>query len=152
MPEVTPRSQKLVLPYAAPNLNDLIRARAEAAAQAGVANYLRRIHRRKGGRLRVRDAYSALKAQWATRVLAHAREQRIEHFPNGALFHFHIVEVDRRRDKDNLASGASKFILDGLKHAKVIPDDGWEYVHGLSFSWDVCPTKASVTVTLTEAT
>lgn len=151
---MTARTQTLVLPYAAPNLNDLIRATNDASTRRGIVRYQVK-NERRGWRRRmpkVTDHYTAMKAQWATRVAAHVRQQQIDAFPNGAHVVFRIVEVDRRRDPDNLASGASKFILDGLVKAHVIPNDGWSGVLSLGFEFAINPNKGSVEVTLTEAT
>lgn len=147
------RVQKLVLPYAAPNLNDLIRATNDASTRRGVVRYQVKNERSRWRKRmpKVADQYTAMKAQWATRVQAHVREQRVEPCPNGAHVVFRIVEVDRRRDPDNLASGAMKFVLDGLVKAGVLKNDGWSGVLSLGFEFDINPNKGSVEVTLTEA-
>jgi hypothetical protein len=149
MPEVTPRVQTLRLPYSAPNLNDLIRATNDASSRRSVVRYQAKIQRRRKP-MRVRDDYTAMKAQWATRVQAHVREQRIEAFPNGAHIAFRIFEVDRRRDPDNVCAGTAKFVLDGLVKCGVLPNDGWGGVLSLQFEWSRNPNKGSVEVTLSE--
>jgi hypothetical protein len=131
----------LTLPYGAPGLNDLNRAQRAAAHERG-----RQSTRRGKGR-RVYDGYTAVKAQWATRIHAHVYEQRIPSFPDGAHIHFHVVECDRRRDPDGFTNAISKLALDGLVKAGVLPNDGWAHVLSLSYSWEV--GKPCVKVTLT---
>lgn len=131
------RIQTLVLPYPAPNLNDLIRYTNDASVGRGIVYAKRKFARHKTGRTRVRDRYTEVKSQWATRVLAHVREQRVESFPGGAHIAFTIVEPARNRDPDNICSGTAKFVLDGLVKCGVIPNDGWSGVHSLRFDWEV---------------
>lgn len=47
-----------------------------------------------------------------------------------AWFRFIWIEKDMRRDKDNIAAGGRKLILDGLVAARKLPGDGWRYVVG----------------------
>jgi Holliday junction resolvase RusA-like endonuclease len=139
----------LHLPYAAPNLNDLLRGRGgEAGFFASIARA------RKTGRPMRKakppvDGYNAAKAQWHTRVAAHVREQHIptDKFEHGAHVDFQICEVSRRRDPDNFCSGASKLVLDALVKARVLPNDGWDGVLSISYSWAVAE-RPSVRVTL----
>jgi hypothetical protein len=131
----------LVLPFAAPNQNDLNRWQRSAAVQRG-----KRLVRR--GKARgVFDDYGAMKAQWAVAVDAFARQQGIPAFESGAHVHFHIVEIDKRVDPDNLCSACAKFSLDALVKARVLPNDGWKHVHSLSFSWAV-GARPAVHITL----
>jgi hypothetical protein len=74
------------LPYIAPNLNDLIRDKGEAALFA----HLRKLGRRS----KLIDGYNAAKDQWHTRVRTHVLEQRIptDKFEHGA----HVAFPSRR--------------------------------------------------------
>lgn len=127
-------SATLVLPYAAPNLNDLLRARGMDARRRG-----------KG------DGYNATKKLWAQRVAQHVAEQCVPLFPRGAHIAFGIVERNRRRDCDNLCSGAAKLCLDGLVACGVLLSDGWDGVHSLRFSWETGTPCVRVTLTDVEA-
>lgn len=144
---------RIELPYPAPNLNDLNRNQRAAAYKRGGIDELAKIgvqKRTRRGKVRKRtfDMYQAIKAQWANLVFAHARIARVpdDAFPEGAHVHIHIVEADRKRDPDNITSGATKLILDGLVKAKVLRTDGWQGVLSLNYSWDV--GKPAVIVTL----
>lgn len=146
------RKQILTLPYAAPNLNDLIRATNDASSRRGAARYRAKVLRKHPipGRLSGgRDLYTEAKAQWATRVHAHSLEQRLAPFPAGAHIAFTIVETTRRRDPDNLCSGVAKLVLDGLVRCGVLRTDGWEDVLSLRFAWKT-GTRPCVVVTLSE--
>jgi hypothetical protein len=102
------------IPRRAPNLNDLFRAK-------GAGPY----------------AYNRLKVAWAETVKVCCIGARGVPFGQRTDVHFELVEPDRRRDPDNIASAASKLILDGLVKAGVIDGDGWQHITGLSFSWRV---------------
>ena len=45
---------------------------------------------------------------------------------------YRFYEPNRRRDKDNIAGVAHKFIQDALVNAGILKDDGWDYVIGFS--------------------
>lgn len=53
-----------------------------------------------------------------------------------AVFRFHWVEKDRRRDPDNICF-AKKFVLDALQEAGVIVNDNWDGVAGLVDTFSV---------------
>lgn len=44
---------------------------------------------------------------------------------------------NKRKDKDNILSGAIKFILDGLQLAGVIVNDGWKEIGKINFDFEV---------------
>lgn len=58
-------------------------------------------------------------------------------------------EKNRKRDKDNIAF-AKKFILDGLKEAGRIPNDGWAWIDGWSEAFVVEPNDPGITVIINE--
>lgn len=39
-----------------------------------------------------------------------------------------FYEANRRRDKDNIAAVAHKFVQDSLVNEGIIKDDGWDYI------------------------
>lgn len=65
--------------------------------------------------------------------------------------HLTIVyrEPNRKRDKDNIAF-AKKFILDGLKDAGRIPNDGWAWIDGWSEAFVVDVADPGITVIINE--
>lgn len=56
---------------------------------------------------------------------------------------------DRRTDKDNIMAG-QKFVLDGLKEAGVIGNDGWKHIGRISHDFTVDKLNPRVEVELTE--
>lgn len=44
---------------------------------------------------------------------------------------------DKRTDKDNILSGAIKFILDGMQKAGIIPNDGWDNIGTIDFDFEI---------------
>ena len=44
---------------------------------------------------------------------------------------------NRRKDKDNISGGGTKFILDGLVAAGVIENDGWKQIGDISHKFKV---------------
>lgn len=61
----------------------------------------------------------------------------------------HWICRDRRKDKDNIMAG-TKFVLDGLVAAGVIPNDSWKYVGNIRHSFDVDKHDPRIEVTLGE--
>lgn len=110
----------MTIPFAVPNTNDLNRMQRAAA----------RTRRGDGG-------YGKLKKQWANHVATFSLLAGIPtgKFPQGAHVKLVIVEANKRRDPDNLCSGACKMILDGLVKCGVLKSDGWGGVLSLSFEW-----------------
>lgn len=64
--------------------------------------------------------------------------------------HFKWIEPNRRRDLDNIRY-ASKFIMDGLREAGMLPNDGWQWVLGMSDTWEVDPINPRIIVEIKEA-
>ena len=65
------------------------------------------------------------------------------------LVHFHWFEPSKRRDLDNIRFGA-KYILDGLQESGRLPNDGWDWVRGMSDTFSVDKDNPRVEVTLME--
>jgi hypothetical protein len=120
------------IPKRVPSLNDLLLAKSTS----------RRV-KVKGKPPRRVDRYNEIKKTWADVVAVFVRQQLF--CPRGlcvgrCAVHFDLIEPDKRRDPDNIASAASKLILDGLVKCGTLKGDGWEYISKLSFSWRVGAT------------
>lgn len=63
-----------------------------------------------------------------------------------AAVHLHFQERNRRRDLDNIFSGA-KFILDAMQREGLIKNDSQKYVRILAYSFEVGDTD-EITVTI----
>jgi hypothetical protein len=116
------KSYQMTIPHEAPNLNDLNRMQRAAA----------RTKRGDGG-------YGAVKRVWERYVAIYAANAGIPQgeFDQGAHVKLVILEKNKRRDPDNLCSGATKMILDGLVKCGVLASDGWHGVLSLSYEWAV---------------
>lgn len=59
------------------------------------------------------------------------------------------VRRDQRTDKDNIMAG-QKFVLDGLKEAGVIGNDGWKHIGSIKHDFAVDKNNPRVEVELIE--
>lgn len=59
-------------------------------------------------------------------------------------------EPNRKRDPDNIAGVAHKFILDSLQKCKVIANDGWENIKGFEDEFFIDKKNPRIEVTLIE--
>ena len=57
---------------------------------------------------------------------------------------------NRRKDKDNISGGGTKFILDGLVAAGVIENDGWKQIGDISHKFKVDKHNPRVEVEIRE--
>lgn len=84
--------------------------------------------------------------KYAGAKLRKETEQRIElaakaklrgvRFDRPVIMHYHWLEANRKRGKDNIAF-AKKFVQDALVSAGVLKNDGWEQISGFSDDFDV---------------
>lgn len=124
------------IPGPLPNLNDLLEARMQQGRAVA--------QRRKW------NAYTDLKRKWEAAI---SRAIKAAHPPKFAAMvdvGFHWVEKDRRRDKDNVAGGGKKLVLDSLVLCGVIPGDGWKWI-GNFFDEFTVGEPAGVRVTILPA-
>lgn len=61
---------------------------------------------------------------------------------------YRFYEPNRRRDKDNIAGVAHKFIQDALVNAGILKDDGWDYITGFSDEFYIDKSKPRIEVYL----
>ena len=121
-------SRKLLIPGRLPGLNE-----AFGAARRG--KYIE---------AKLRNQYEALIIYCAKRCFNGWK-------PNGKVFlHYHFFEQDRRRDKDNIAGYGMKLIQDSLVKAGVLGGDGWNYIEGFDFVWDVDRKNPRIEVIIEE--
>ncbi len=95
--------------------------------------------------------YSILKRKWTQTVWALAKQARLPRFTLPVTMVFLWRERDRRRDKDNVAAGGRKSILDGLVDAGVLLDDDWSGVEGWTDRFEIDTRAPGCLVTITEA-
>lgn len=119
---------KLVINGTLPGLNEII--------DASRANY------RLG---------NALKQQAQNAVMWHIKRQlRGVKMDKPVILRYTFYEPNRRRDKDNIASGAHKVIQDALVKSGVLKNDGWKDIEGFEDSFDVDKQNPRIVVTIEE--
>lgn len=64
--------------------------------------------------------------------------------------HYAFYEPDRRRDLDNIAAVAHKFIQDALVSSRVLENDGWQYIRGFTDEFHVDRHDPRIEVVLVE--
>lgn len=94
---------------------------------------------RKNGK--AKKLWSGLVAEAAKVVARNAKYDLVD-------IHYHWIEPNKKRDKDNVRF-AAKFVNDGLVKAGVIPADGWKNVNNLSDSFSVDSERPRVEITVT---
>jgi Holliday junction resolvase RusA-like endonuclease len=104
------------------------------------------------------EVISANRAHWSkgakqkkslTECLAWHIKAQIKHPVGKATYHFKWVEKDKRRDKDNVASG-KKFFMDALQMAGIINNDGWKQVAGFADEFEVDAKNPRVEIEIIE--
>ena len=94
-------------------------------------------------------AGARMKRRETERAAWSAKAAHVPQFHKPVRISFLWVEPNRRRDRDNVAF-AKKFILDGLKDAGIIRDDGPDYVVDLVDEWDYDKEYPRIVVTITD--
>lgn len=61
---------------------------------------------------------------------------------------YRFYEPNRRRDKDNIAAVAHKFVQDSLVAEGILDDDGWDYVTGFEDEFFVDKENPRIEVSL----
>lgn len=96
-----------------------------------------------------RQAYNELKEQCGMAVLWAITRCRLKPMVGPVAIHFTWVEPNAKRDPDNFRSG-SKFILDALVSAEVLPGDGQQHILKLSDDWFIDKLNPRVDVLITQ--
>ena len=83
-----------------------------------------------------------------TVAISYLAQQMLKPLCHPADFSFHWICKSRRQAKDNIV-GSRKYILNGLVQAKILPNDGWEWVLDFHDTFSVDRTNPRVIVTIT---
>jgi hypothetical protein len=114
---------QLFVPGPLPGMNEIL------AARGSVSGAIEGTHKRA-------NKYGELKKKWTREVQTRAMVARLD--PGcipAAHFTFLHFERDQLRDPDNLCGGAQKILLDALKGAGLMANDGWRHVLGIRHHW-----------------
>jgi Holliday junction resolvase RusA-like endonuclease len=74
-------------------------------------------------------------------------ERKVPEFRRPVVVRIRFIEPDRRRDVDNIQSG-TKFIMDALVMARVLPNDTREWLKGISHTFPP-PDKSNPRIEVT---
>lgn len=72
------------------------------------------------------------------------------HINKKVNIHYKFYEKNKRRDKDNIASTAMKFIQDSLVKCGVLKGDGWKEIEGFTHEFYVDKKNPRIEVYLEE--
>lgn len=80
------------------------------------------------------SSYANMKKDYTFLVYIHAQK-----LPN---FNYVDVEItwyckNKKKDKDNISGGGTKFILDGMVQAGVVGNDGWKNIGNITNHFEV---------------
>ena len=90
-----------------------------------------------------------MKAQETRRCAQAAIVGGVRPIKTPITIHFHWIEPNTRRDLDNIRFGA-KYILDGLQESGRLPNDGWDWVRGMSDTFSVDKDNPRIEVSIME--
>lgn len=94
-------------------------------------------------------SYASMKEEWTNYVARHA-ETQIPHEVIRANFVITWYCPNKRKDKDNISGGGSKFIFDGLQSAGVITNDGWAQIGDVTHRFDVDKKNPRIEIEIEE--
>lgn len=83
--------------------------------------------------------YKKLKADWQATIRYCIKQALLQPMVRADV-KFRWIEKGRRRDPDNITTGA-KFVLDALVAERVLPDDGWDEIASLVHEFEVARTE-----------
>lgn len=78
------------------------------------------------------------------------KAQKLQPFKNKIDLDITFYCKNRRKDKDNILSGAIKFILDGLIAAGIIVNDGWKEIGKFNFDFEVDKENPRIEIEMSE--
>lgn len=108
--------QSFFVPLTLPGLNEILQAMQTKGMKRG----------RKSKRW---SKYTEIKREYEGLIISAINLANIKPVKR-AYFMFTFIEKNKKRDPDNVAAGARKFILDALVTAGVLENDGWKQVAG----------------------
>lgn len=130
--------RRLTIPGRLPGLNEII---ADARTiRVGVT---------KTGRRYEFNRYQEVLKKWKQHIAKQALHQTFRPVEEPSWFTFLLFEPHRKRDPDNICSGARKIVLDALQDLGLLPGDDWRWIKGLASYWEVDKENPRVVVMAT---
>lgn len=87
---------------------------------------------------KIANGYSKLKREYEAKVRWYMARKKLSKAPFPCWMSYLVIEPNQMRDPSNIVAGAMKLIEDSIK-GKVIEDDSWAYIKGITAWWDVAP-------------
>lgn len=118
---------------------------------ANLNDYLKaeRVSFSRGGKLNTKG--NVLKHQTQDFIITQIRRDlRGLHIDKPIKLHYRFYEPNRKRDLDNIMSFAMKVTQDSLVISKVLDNDGWNNIYGISAEFYVDAQKPRIEVYLIE--
>ena len=82
---------------------------------------------------------------------AEIRRSNLKQVKSPVKLIYRFFEPNRRRDKDNIAAIAHKFVQDSLVQCGILENDGWDYVTGFSDEFNVDKINPRIEVYIVES-
>lgn len=98
------------------------------------------------------QAANAMKRSNQDIIIAAVRASKLEPVKCPVSLNYRFYEKDTRRDKDNVAAVAHKFVQDALVEAGILPGDGWDQVTGFSDTFFVDAKEPRIVIEIKEET
>ena len=120
--------QKFIIPGRLANLNDY--------------QYACRSHYMVGNKMKKQEQAKVKQAIVCSGI------EPIKNYPIKIKYYFY--EENRRRDLDNVAAMAHKFIQDSLVNLEVLENDGWKQIKGFEDTFDIDKDNPRIEVEIFE--
>lgn len=98
-----------------------------------------------------RYAAAKMKSDLQKLIGAEIRRSNLKQVKPPVKLIYRFYEPNRRRDKDNVAAVAHKFVQDSLVQCGILENDGWDYVEGFSDEFYVDKLSPRIEVFIVES-
>lgn len=95
-------------------------------------------------------AANGFKRKWQKYIKTYIRASGIKPIKYPVSIVYRFYEVNRKRDKDNIAGLCHKFVQDALVESGILKDDSWNYVVSFSDDFYLDRSNPRIEVTLIE--
>lgn len=95
--------------------------------------------------------YNQMKDACERSIAFAIRQAKIAKISGPCSVRFVWLEKNKRRDKDNIAGGGEKFVMDALRACGIIKNDGWNDIDEIHHEFRVEKVFPGVLVTLISA-
>lgn len=97
------------------------------------------------------SGYAERKAMYGSICKADIRSAKLKPVTGPVSLHFLWMEPNKKRDKDNIAAGGCKIVIDSLVAAGILKNDGWKQITSITHEWITVKTRPGVQVVIHEA-